>query len=130
MQSAVRILVVRRGREIEVRGDHIHVVSNLMVIGEVFPTDRAVADALGVHPSTVGAWWSGRRPAPANSLLLARLATLIRHHQAIVRVGAIRRWLTSSQVELEGHSPIESLKKGEIVQLLRFPFSGTRAGGE
>jgi hypothetical protein len=83
-----------------------------------FASDSALADACGVHRSRVARWKLGDEPEAANARLLRDLATVVSRLADYYDRDVIPDWLYGSNPDLGGESPIDTLRRGGLVQVL------------
>jgi transcriptional regulator with XRE-family HTH domain len=83
-----------------------------------FPSDAALADAMGVHRSQVTRWAQGRSAHAENAWLLRDLAAAVSRLADFYQTGTINRWLFAANPDLEGEQPIELLRQGRLPEVL------------
>lgn len=83
-----------------------------------FPSDRALADAVGVHRSQVSRWSRGRLAQRENTWLLRDVATTVARLADHYDRTTVQKWLVASNPELGGEVPIEVLKQGRLPEIL------------
>ena len=85
---------------------------------KIFPTDSALAEAVGVHRSRITRWKAGDPAHPGNAWLLRDLAfaaeTLAEH---LAREAAYA-WLHGHSPEQEGEAPLEAIQGGRVAEVL------------
>lgn len=83
-----------------------------------FPSDAALADAMGVHRSQVTRWAQGRSAHAENAWLLRDLAAAVSRLADFYQSGTINRWLFAANPDLEGEQPLELLRQGRLAEVL------------
>jgi hypothetical protein len=83
-----------------------------------FPTDRALADAVGVHRSQVSRWSQGKLAQRENAWLLRDVAAAVARLADHYEQSTIEKWLFASNPELGGETPIELLRQGRLPEIL------------
>ena len=83
-----------------------------------FPSDAALADAMGVHRSQVTRWAQGRSAHAGNAWLLRDLAAAVTRLADCYQTGTINRWLFGANPELQGEQPMELLRQGRLPEVL------------
>ncbi|HEX8363070.1 MAG TPA: CII family transcriptional regulator [Longimicrobium sp.] len=85
---------------------------------KAFPTDTALAEAIGVHRSQITRWKAGDPASPENAWLLRDLAfaaeTLAEH----LDPAASHAWLHGRSPELGGETPLEAIRGGRVADVL------------
>jgi hypothetical protein len=81
----------------------------------VFPSDAALAAALGVNRAQVRRWREGKTaPAPENADRLVGLETVIELLSGHLEPGSIRKWLHGFNAHLVDRRPIDLLRDGNL----------------
>ena len=83
-----------------------------------FPSDRALADAVGVHRSQVSRWSQGKLAQRENAWLLRDVATIVARLADDLEPGTIQKWLFANNPELDGDAPIDLLRQGRLPEVL------------
>lgn len=83
-----------------------------------FPSDAALADAMGVHRSQVTRWAQGRSAHAENAWLLRDIAAAVSRLADFYQTGTINRWLFAANPDLDGEQPIELLRQGRLPEVL------------
>jgi hypothetical protein len=83
-----------------------------------FPSDAALADAMGVHRSQVTRWAQGRSAHAENAWLLRDLAAAVSRLADFYQTGTINRWLFGANPDLDGEQPIQLLRQGRLPEVL------------
>jgi hypothetical protein len=83
-----------------------------------FPTDRALADAVGVHRSQVSRWSQGKLAQRENAWLLRDVAVAVARLADHYEPSTIQKWLFASNPELGDEAPIELLRQGRLPEIL------------
>ena len=83
-----------------------------------FPSDAALADAMGVHRSQVTRWAQGRSAHAENAWLLRDLAAAVSRLADFYQSGTINRWLFGANPDLDGERPMELLRQGRLPEVL------------
>lgn len=83
-----------------------------------FPSDAALADAMGVHRSQVTRWSQGRSAHAGNAWLLRDLAAAVSRLADFYSTGTINRWLFGTNDELQGEQPMALLRQGRLPEVL------------
>lgn len=83
-----------------------------------FPSDAALADAMGVHRSQVTRWSQGRSAHAENAWLLRDIAAACSRLADCFQTGTINRWLFSANPDLDGEQPIQLLRQGRLPEVL------------
>lgn len=83
-----------------------------------FPTDSALADAVGVHRSQVARWKGGEGVESPNAWLLRDIATAVARLADAFSSDAIYGWLYGSNPDLEDLRPIDLLQEGRLPEVL------------
>lgn len=83
-----------------------------------FPSDAALADAMGVHRSQVTRWAQGRSAHAENAWLLRDLAAVVSRLADLYQTGTINRWLFGANPDLDGEPPIALLRQGRLPEVL------------
>jgi len=83
-----------------------------------FPSDAALADAMGVHRSQVTRWAQGRSAQAENAWLLRDIAAAVSRLADFYQTSTINRWLLGANPDLEGEQPIELLRQGRLPEVL------------
>lgn len=85
---------------------------------KAFPTDAALAEAIGVHRSQITRWKAGDPANSENAWLLRDFAfageTLSEHFEA----STAHAWLHGRSPELEGETPVEAIRGGRLADVL------------
>lgn len=83
-----------------------------------FPSDRALADAMGVHRSQVSRWSQGKLAQRENAWLLRDLAATVSRLADHYEASTIQKWLFAANPEIEDEQPIDALKQGRLPEVL------------
>jgi transcriptional regulator with XRE-family HTH domain len=83
-----------------------------------FPTDAALAEAMGVHRSQISRWKAGEAAESENAWLLRDLATAVARLADHYERSTIHAWLYGENPELEGRRPLELLREGRLPEIL------------
>jgi hypothetical protein len=83
-----------------------------------FPSDRALADAVGVHRSQVSRWSQGKLAQRENAWLLRDLGTAVSRLADYLERSTIYKWLFSANPDLDGEQPMELLRQGRLPEVL------------
>jgi hypothetical protein len=102
----------------DVDDDHLQVLADLRSIAAVFGSDTRIASELGLDSGQVAAWRCGEAPPHEVRTFLARLAIVIREARAVFVGETLGAWLVTPQLELDDQTPINSLRKGRLTDVL------------
>ncbi len=83
-----------------------------------FPTDSALAEAMGVHRSQVARWKAGDPASPENAWLLRDLAFAVETLSQYLLPEAAYAWLHGYSPELDGETPLEAIRGGRVAEVL------------
>ena len=83
-----------------------------------FPSDSALADAIGVHRSQVSRWSQGKLAQRENAWLLRDVAAAVARLADHYEPSTIQKWLVASNPELGDEAPIELLRQGRLPEIL------------
>jgi transcriptional regulator with XRE-family HTH domain len=83
-----------------------------------FPTDTALADAMGVNRSQVSRWSNGRAAQAENAWLLRDLAAAVSRMADFYSPATINRWLFGASPDLGGERPMDLLRQGRLPEVL------------
>jgi hypothetical protein len=83
-----------------------------------FPSDAALADALGVHRSQVARWKRGGQADEANEERLRNLGTVVESLTGYLEPGAIADWLSGVNPHLGHRRPIDVLLAGHVTDVI------------
>lgn len=83
-----------------------------------FPTDAALAGAMGVNRSQVSRWAHGRAAHAENAWLLRDLATAVSRMADFYNPATINRWLFGANPDLGGEPPMTLLRQGRLPEVL------------
>ncbi len=78
------------------------------------PSDRRVAEILGVSPSQVSRWRKGQAPDPEHADRLAGLALVVEMLERWLPAEVIEEWLLGANAHLGGRSPAYALRHGQL----------------
>lgn len=97
------------------RRDPAPVVIRLDSVRRVFPSDAALAQALGVNRAQVRRWREGRtEPAPENADRLVGLDTVVELLSGHLEPSSVRKWLEGFNAHLGDRRPIDLLREGNL----------------
>jgi len=85
---------------------------------KAFPSDTALAEAMGVHRSQVTRWAQGSSAQAANAWLLRDLAAAVSRLADFYQSATINRWLLGANPDLDGEQPLELLRQGRLPEVL------------
>lgn len=85
---------------------------------KAFPTDAALADAIGVHRSQITRWKGGEPASPDNAWLLRDLAFACETLSEHLDPGAAHAWLHGHSPELGGETALEAIRGGRVADVL------------
>lgn len=84
-----------------------------------FPSDAAIAEALGVNRSQVRRWRQGStRPSPENADLLVGLDTIVELLTDTLDPSTIPKWLKGFNAHLGDRRPIDLLRRGNLSDVI------------
>jgi hypothetical protein len=83
-----------------------------------FASDRALADAVGVHRSQVSRWSQGKLAQRENAWLLRDVAATVARLADHYEPSTIQKWLVASNPELGDEAPMELLRQGRLPEVL------------
>lgn len=83
-----------------------------------FPTDSALAEAIGVNRSQVSRWAQGRAAQAENAWLLRDLAAAVSRMADFYNPATINRWLFGANPDLDGEQPMALLRQGRLPEVL------------
>jgi hypothetical protein len=83
-----------------------------------FPTDSALAEAMGVHRSQITRWKAGEAAESENAWLLRDIASAVSRLADHYEPSTVHAWLYGENQELEGRQPIELLHEGRLPEVL------------
>ena len=85
---------------------------------KAFPTDAALADAVGVHRSQITRWKVGDPASAENAWLLRDLAFAAETLSEYFDPAASHGWLHGHSPELNGETPLEAIRGGRVADVL------------
>ncbi|MFL5539411.1 MAG: CII family transcriptional regulator [Longimicrobiaceae bacterium] len=83
-----------------------------------FQSDRALADAVGVHRSQVSRWSQGKLAQRENAWLLRDVAAAVARLADYFEPETIQKWLFASNPELGDEVPMDLLRQGRLPEIL------------
>jgi transcriptional regulator with XRE-family HTH domain len=84
-----------------------------------FTSDAELAEAMGVHRSSLTAWKTGvGAPTSDNARLLSHLAVVVTELEGFLDPDVIPDWLLTEQHTLGGRTPAEALREGRLADVL------------
>lgn len=83
-----------------------------------FPSDAALADAIGVHRSQVARWKGGGQADAANEERLRNLGTVVESLTGYLEPDAISDWLTGVNAQLGHRRPIDVVLDGHVAEVI------------
>jgi transcriptional regulator with XRE-family HTH domain len=83
-----------------------------------FPTDAALAEAIGVHRSQISRWKTGEAAESENAWLLRDIASAVARLADHYERSTTYAWLYGENPELEGRQPLELLREGRVAEVL------------
>jgi hypothetical protein len=94
---------------------------------EVFGNKSAVADAFGLHRSTIGRWKTNK-PDPENEMKIAALRLIFLKLRTLYRTETAEKWLLGMNAFLRDQRPLDLIKQGRFVEVLS-AIEQSEAGG-
>lgn len=91
-----------------------------------FPTDSALAEAMGVNRSQVSRWAQGRAAHAGNAWLLRDLAATVSRLADCYNAATIHRWLFAPNAALAGGVPMSLLRQRRLPEVLAAVATQTR----
>jgi hypothetical protein len=85
---------------------------------KAFPTDTALAEAVGVHRSQITRWKAGDPASPENAWLLRDLAFAAETLSEHLDTAASHAWLHGRSPELNGETPLDAIRGGRVADVL------------
>jgi transcriptional regulator with XRE-family HTH domain len=82
------------------------------------PSDRAIAEILGVSPSQVSRWRRGQAPDMENADRLAGLALVVEMLSRWLSTEVIEEWLTGPNAHLDGRTPAYHVRRGQLAEVV------------
>ena len=92
--------------------------SHLKMIRAGVPSDRAIADVLGVSPSQVSRWRRGQRPDRENADRLAGLALVVEMLLRWLDPDIVEEWLAGANAHLDGATPSYFIQRGRMADAI------------
>lgn len=92
--------------------------SHLDSIRVGLPSDRAIAEILGVSPSQVSRWRRGQAPDMENADRLAGLALVVEMLSRWLSTEVIEEWLTGPNAHLDGRTPAYHVRRGQLAEVV------------
>lgn len=93
-------------------------LSHLKMIRAGVPSDRAIADVLGVSPSQVSRWRRGQRPDRENADRLAGLALVVEMLLRWLDPDIVEEWLAGANAHLAGATPSYFIQRGRMADAI------------
>jgi transcriptional regulator with XRE-family HTH domain len=92
--------------------------SHLDSIRVGLPSDRAIAEILGVSPSQVSRWRRGQAPDMENADRLAGLALVVEMLSRWLSTEVIEEWLTGPNAHLGDRTPAYHVRRGQLAEVV------------
>ncbi len=83
-------------------------------VRRAFPSDRTLAQALGVDPSQVARWRKGQEPDLENLDRLVGLDAIVEMLNGVFSEGRVAKWLAGPNANLGDRSPLTVLRQGDL----------------
>ena len=104
------------------------VIAEFKFLQNAFGNKSAVADAFGLHRSTVGRWHKGLRPDLENEMKITALRLVLLKLQTLYRSETAEKWLLGVNAYLHDQRPLDFIKQGRFAEVLS-AIEQTEAGG-
>jgi hypothetical protein len=119
-QNTARISLRARRGAYEVAASRINLLSAYFRARSSFESDTALARALDVDRTRLSAWKKARaEPRREHLRVLADLATVGDELRRFLHPAVVQDWLTSRQPELDGRTPVQALRDGNLADVLQ-----------
>lgn len=83
-------------------------------VRRAFPSDRTLAQALGVDPSQVARWRKGQEPDTENLDRLVGLDATVEMLTGVFTEGRVAKWLAGPNANLGDRTPLTVLRQGDL----------------
>lgn len=100
--------------------DQIVAMADYLRARRGFSTDQEMAELLDVHRTRLAAWKRGDEvPNAQNAQLLSHLAVVVHELGEFLDPEVIPDWLLTEQFTLDGATPIDALRAGQLTEVLQ-----------
>lgn len=79
-----------------------------------FPSDAALAGALGVDPAQIARWRKGQHPEPENLDRLVGIDAVVEMLTGVLSASRIPKWLNGANANLADRTPLVVLRQGDL----------------
>jgi transcriptional regulator with XRE-family HTH domain len=111
--------LLRMARASTARKEAPPIVIRIESARRAFPSDSAIADAIGVNRSQVRRWREGRtEPSPEAADRLVGLDAVVELLSGYLEPASIRKWLEGFNAHLGNRRPIDVLREGNLSEVV------------